>query len=138
MKPRLLGFSMTLKILLPFRVFSESADVSCVIAETLEGSFGFLPNRLDCVAALAPGILTYQSGGAGEVILAVDEGVLVKVGSEILVSVRNAIEGKDLSALREVIDRQFLDVDQEERRVRDVMAKLESGFIHRLGEFNHE
>ncbi len=127
---------MTLKVLLPFRVFSESAGISEVVAETLEGSFGFLPNRLDCVAALAPGILTYQNEGGGETILAVDEGVLVKVGAEILVSVRNAIEGKDLAGLKEAVDRQFLEVGQEERSLRDVMAKLESGFIHRLGEFN--
>jgi len=124
---------MTLKVLLPFRVFSETKGVSRVVAETLEGSFGFLPNRLDCVAALAPGILTYQSEGASEVLLAVDEGVLVKTGAEILVSVRNAIEGKELSELREAIERQFLEVDQEERSLREVMAKLESGFLRRLG-----
>ena len=126
---------MTLKILLPFRVFSETTAVSRVVVETIEGSFGFLPNRLDCVAALVPGIFTYQCEGCDEIVLAVDEGVLVKIGAEILVSVRNVIEGKDLSRLREAVGLQFLEVDQEERSVRDVMAKMESGFLHRLGEF---
>jgi F-type H+-transporting ATPase subunit epsilon len=52
---------MNLKILLPFEIFAEKADVLRIVAETLEGSFGILPHRLDCVAALAPGILTYET-----------------------------------------------------------------------------
>ena len=43
-----------------------------------EGSFGLLPHRLDCVAALVPGILTYETKEDGTVYLAVDQGVLVK------------------------------------------------------------
>jgi F-type H+-transporting ATPase subunit beta len=52
---------MNLKVLLPFQVFAEKAGVSRIVAETREGSFGLLPHRLDCVAALVPGILTYQT-----------------------------------------------------------------------------
>ena len=126
---------MTLRILLPFQVFSESSDVSRVVVETMEGSFGFLPNRLDCVAALVPGVLTYQHEDGRETVLAVDQGVLVKAGTEILVSVRNAIEGRDLSELRQAVEREFREIDQEERDFRDVVAKLESGFLHRLGTF---
>src|SRR5450432_240364 len=69
---------MTLKVLLPFQVFAEKTGVSRIVAETREGSFGILPHRLDCVAALAPGILTYETESDGEVFLAVDEGVLIK------------------------------------------------------------
>src|ERR1700691_2999937 len=68
---------MNLKVLLPFRVFAEESGFSRIVAETREGSFGLLPHRLDCVAALAPGILTYQNEGEGAVYVAVDEGVLV-------------------------------------------------------------
>ena len=46
---------MTLKILLPFQIFTAKAGVSRVVAETCEGSFGLLPHRLDCIAAIAPG-----------------------------------------------------------------------------------
>ena len=83
--------SMQLKILLPFRVFAERTEVKRIVAETQEGSFGLLPNRLDCAAALAPGILTYETEAEGEVFVAVAEGVLIKAGAEVLVSVRNAI-----------------------------------------------
>ena len=46
---------ISLKVLLPFQVFAEKTGVSRIVAETREGSFGLLPHRLDCVAALAPG-----------------------------------------------------------------------------------
>jgi len=52
---------MHLKILLPFQIFAEKTGVSRIVAETREGSFGLLPHRRDCVAALSPGILTYQN-----------------------------------------------------------------------------
>jgi F-type H+-transporting ATPase subunit epsilon len=90
--------SMNLKVLLPFQVFAEKTGVTRIVAETREGSFGLLPHRLDCVAALVPGILIYQAESGGEVLVAVDEGVLVKTGADVLVSVRRAIGGTDLGS----------------------------------------
>jgi F-type H+-transporting ATPase subunit epsilon len=129
---------MHLKVLLPFQVFAENIGVSRIVAETHEGSFGLLPHRLDCVAALVPGILIYEDEAENEVYVAVDEGVLVKAGLEVLISVRNAIGGTDLGQLREAVDREFLNLNQREQTVRSVMAKLESGFIRRLAEFHHD
>jgi len=129
---------MTLKILLPFRIFAEETGVSRIVAETGEGSFGLLPHRLDCVAALAAGILMYENQTEGEVYLAVDEGVLVKTGLEVFVSVRNAIAGTDLSQLQEAVSQEFLKLDEQEQSVRSVMAKMESDFIRRVAEFQHE
>jgi len=129
---------MTLKVLLPFQVFAEKTGVSRIVAETHEGSFGLLPHRLDCVAALAPGILTYETEAEGEVFVAVDEGVLVKTGPDVLVSVRRALAGKDLSQLRETVTKEFLALDETEQSVRAVMAKLETGFLRRFATFRHE
>jgi F-type H+-transporting ATPase subunit epsilon len=129
---------MHLKILLPFEVFADKTGVSRVVAETREGSFGLLPHRLDCVAALAPGILTYQIEAEAEVYLAVDEGVLVKTGPDVLVSVRNAIAGADLGQLHAAVEREFLHLNEREQSVRSVMAKMESDFISRLAEFHRE
>jgi F-type H+-transporting ATPase subunit epsilon len=129
---------MNLKVLLPFQVFAEKTGVSRIVAETREGSFGLLPHRLDCVAALAPGILIYESEAEGEVFVAVDEGVLVKAGLNVLVSVRNAIGGTDLGKLQDAVKREFLNVNEREQSVRSVMAKMESDFIRRLVEFDHE
>jgi F-type H+-transporting ATPase subunit epsilon len=106
--------------------------------ETNEGSFGLLPHRLDCVAALAPGILTYEHEVEGEVYLAVDEGVMVKVGANVLVSVRNAIGGADLGELRKAVDKEFLNRNQQQKNMRSVMASMESGFISRLARLEHD
>ena len=129
---------MNLKVLLPFQVFAEKTGVTRIVAETREGSFGLLPHRLDCVAALAPGILIYEDEPEGEVYVAVDEGVLIKSGQDVLVSVRNAIAGTDLRQLREAVEQEFLNLDEREQRVRSVLAKMESGFIRRLAEFHHD
>lgn len=128
---------MNLKILLPYKIFTEKVGVLRVVAETRNGAFGLLPHRLDCVAALAPGILVFETEADGEVCLAVDEGVLVKSGADVLVSVRNAIGGTDLGKLREAVQREFLNLDEQEQSVRSVLAKLESGFIRRFAEFHH-
>jgi F-type H+-transporting ATPase subunit epsilon len=129
---------MNLKVLLPFKIFAEKSGVMRIVAETREGSFGLLPHRLDCVAALTPGILIYETEAEGEVYVAVDEGVLVKTGLDVLVSVRNAITGTDLHELREAVDLQFLNLDERERNVRSVLAKVESDLIRRMVALQNE
>jgi F-type H+-transporting ATPase subunit epsilon len=64
--------------------------------------------------------------------------VLVKTGLDVLVSVRNAIGGTDLGQLHEAVKREFLNVNEREQSVRSVMARMESDFIRRLAEFDHE
>ena len=127
---------MKLKVLLPYQVFAEIGNVKRIIAETAQGSFGLLPHRLDCVAMLEPGILTYETEADGEVYVAVDEGVLVKAGAKVLVSVRNAIGGMDLGMLREAVEREFVNLEEGEKQVRSVLARLEGGFVRRFAEFH--
>jgi F-type H+-transporting ATPase subunit epsilon len=129
---------MNLKILLPFGIFAEETGVSRIVAEGRAGSFGLLPHRLDCVAALAPGILIYETEAKGEVFAAVDEGVLVKTGADVVVSVRNAIVGKDLAQLRKTVEQEFLSLDEKEKNVRSVVAKMESSLIRGLAEYQRE
>ena len=128
---------MTLKILLPFQIFEERSDVKRVVVETPYGSYGLLPQRLDCTASLSAGILTYECIEGGEVYTAIDEGILVKAGKHISIAVRNAIRGTNLAHLREVVESEILDLDERERNVRSVLAKLESSFIRRLMELRH-
>ena len=128
---------MNLKVLLPFQIFAEKIGVSRIVAESHEGSFGLLPHRLDCVAALAPGILIYETKAEGEAYVAVDEGVLVKTGSDVLVSVRNAIAGTNLGQLREAVLREFLHLDEQEKNVRSVLAKMEGDLMRRMATFHN-
>jgi F-type H+-transporting ATPase subunit epsilon len=129
---------INLKVLLPFRIFAEKTGVLRVVAESRNGSFGLLPRRRDCVTSLAPGILVFETETEGEVFVAVDEGVLVKTGPNVLVSVRNALDGTDLGQLREAVEYEFMNQDERDQDVRSVMAKLESGFLRRLAMFHHE
>ena len=129
---------MSLSVLLPFGIFAKKTGVSRIVAETREGSFGLLPHRLDCVAALTPGILTYETESDGEVFVAVDEGVLVKTGLDVLVSVRQALGGTDLGQLRDSVEQEFLTLDDHEQSVRLAMAKLETGFLRRFASFRHD
>jgi F-type H+-transporting ATPase subunit epsilon len=127
---------MHLKLLLPYQILLDIADVTHIMVDTYEGSFGFLPLRLDCVGALTPGILTFTTADEKEVFVAVDEGVLVKTGTKVLVSVRNAVINADLEKLHEVVEKEFLAVDEQTQQVRAVMAKLESNFLHKFAKIN--
>ena len=129
---------MNLKVLLPFQIFVDQTDVSRLIVPTRAGSMGLLPHRLDCVAALAPGILSYETASGGEVFVAVDEGVLVKTGPDVLVSVRRALSGADLSRLRDAVEQEFLTLDARERGLRSALAKMEGDFIRRMVRLRHE
>ncbi|SEK22815.1 F-type H+-transporting ATPase subunit epsilon [Maribacter orientalis] len=129
---------MDLKILLPYKVFMNSIRVNRVTVDTNAGSYGFLPQRLDCVAALVPGILTYETATGGVYYVAIDEGVLIKTENEIQVSVRNAIGGADLGKLRETIEREFKNLDENERIARSAVAKLESEFIQSIKKLRQE
>ena len=127
---------MLLKILLPSKVFAEEEKVLRIIAESQDGSFGILPRRLDCVSTLVPGILTYQTAEQGEVFIAVDEGLLVKNGTEVLVSVRRAIGGVPLEQLRALVKSEFLSLDEQESELKMVLNKLESGFLKQFSDLS--
>jgi F-type H+-transporting ATPase subunit epsilon len=123
---------MNLKILLPAKIFLEQSGVSRIVAETGNGSFGLLPRRLDCVAVLCAGILLYENDREGETYVAVDEGIMIKTGSQVLVSVRNAILGRDLAQLRSAVQQEFLNLDEQEKSLRVTLNKMESGLIRRM------
>jgi F-type H+-transporting ATPase subunit epsilon len=123
---------MHLKVLLPFGMFAEKIGVERIVARTREGACGLLPRRLDCVAALVPGILLFQCEAQPEQYVAVDQGVLVKSGQEVLISVRRAVSGTDLAQLHTAVAREFLALDAQEKSLRASLLKIESGFISRL------
>lgn len=129
---------MNLKILVPFQVFADTTGLTRVVAETRDGSYGLLPHRRDCVAALVPGILAYETASGEEVFVAVDEGVLVKAGPDVLVSVRRALGGADLGRLREAVEREFLTLDEHERSLRTLLARMEGDLVRRLARLRHD
>jgi F-type H+-transporting ATPase subunit epsilon len=123
---------MSLKILLPYGVFTAQGEVARIVAQTREGSLGLLPRRLDCIASLVPGILVYQRDGQPETYAALDEGVLVKAGSQVLISVRNAVAGADLLQLRAAVNDDFRKLDADEQQLRAELTRIETGFVSRV------
>jgi F-type H+-transporting ATPase subunit epsilon len=127
---------MKLKILLPTEVYLEE-DVKKVAAEAENGSFCLLPNHIDFVSALVPGLLFYKSEAGEEVFIAIDEGILVKCNGEVLVSTGRAIRGADLETLHQTVEKEFQRLDEREKQSRSALAKLEAGFVrgvYQMGE----
>ncbi len=129
---------MHLKILLPDQVYADLNGVTRMVAETSTGSFGILPRRLDCVAAIVPGIIMYAIGTETETYVAVDQGMLVKTGPDVLISVRRAIGGKDLGQLHALMQQEFQTLNENEKNARAATEKLESGFMSRFARVQHE
>ncbi len=122
---------------MPSGVFASVADVERIVVMTLTGSFGLLPHRLDCAAVLRPGLLSYTTAATAEVHLAVDAGVLVKTGADVLVCVRHAIAGAELGQLREAVQHELMDLSEKESSSRRTLAHLESGLIREFVKLQH-
>lgn len=125
--------SMTAKVVLPSGVLLEQKAVK-VVAEAQNGSFGLLPNHVGFVAALVPGILALTAPGGEETFLAVDEGILVKCGPEVLVSTRNAVVGP-LGELRQAVREQFRDRGEREQKARAALDRLEASLVRQMLEW---
>ncbi|HOE80411.1 MAG TPA: F0F1 ATP synthase subunit epsilon [Smithellaceae bacterium] len=124
---------MLLKILLPAEVLLVE-EVKKIIAEAENGSFCLMPNHIDFVATLAPGIFQFEKAMGGQELLAMDVGTLVKKGADVLVSTRNAVKAPDLGKLKEVVVQQYDILDEREKMVRSAAAKLEASLIRRFVE----
>jgi len=121
---------MRLRVFLPMKILLDQ-EVSKVVAEAEDGSFCILPKHIDFVAALVPGILSFQRA-EGEEFLAIDEGVLVKCASDLRISTRRAVLSKDLEMLRQTVEKEFRTLDERERKTRSILAKLEADFARRF------
>ena len=123
--------TMKLKLLLPTQVLVDEKVVK-VIAEAENGSFCLLPHHIDFVAAIVPGIFSFVTQDLVELFYAVDEGILVKCGPEVMLSTRNAVRGPDLGMLKKTVQKQFVELEDREKMSRSALARLEAGFIRRF------
>jgi F-type H+-transporting ATPase subunit epsilon len=124
---------MNCKILLPSEVFFNK-EVAKVVAEAGNGSFCLLPQHIDFAASLVPGLLRIVGPEGKEEFFAVDEGILVKRGSDVMVSTRNVIRIPDLGQLKQVVDEQFKALDDKEKAARTAAARLEADLVRRFME----
>jgi F-type H+-transporting ATPase subunit epsilon len=124
---------MNLHVFLPTEILLNEV-VSKVIAEGENGLFCLLPRHIDFVSALVPGILSFVLETGQEEFVAVDEGILVKCGAEVLVSSRQAVRGAQLGDLRQTVEEQFRVLDEREKLARSATAKLEADLVRRYME----
>ena len=124
---------MKLKVLVPTEVLIDE-EVTKVVAEAENGSFCLLPRHIDFVAALVPGLLCFESLKGREEFMALDQGILIKCGQEVLVSTRNAVRGPDLGTLKQTVEESFRVLDDREKMARSAFAKLEANFVRRFME----
>lgn len=123
--------TMQLSVFLPERIALEQA-VKKIVAEGESGSFGILPRHVDYVEALVPGIMSLVGVDDEEQFVAIDEGVLVKCGPEVLVSVRDAVIGTELGTLEQTVRERFRQVDDREHAIRSALARLEADVVRRF------
>lgn len=124
---------MILKVVVPTGVVLERVVLK-VVAEATNGSFCLLPRHVDFVAALAPGVLAYTSADEEEAFLAVDEGVLVKRGEQVVVSTWNAVPGA-LGELRKDVREHFSTLSEREQKARSALDKLEASLVRQILEW---
>ncbi len=126
---------MQLKVMLPSQVLVDE-PIRRITAEGRNGHFTLLPRHIDYSAALVPGILSYQTQGGARRYLGIDEGTLVKKGDQVLVSVRQAVAGDDLAQLHQQVEAEFLQEDEQEKKMRTASARIEAGFVRRFLEIS--
>jgi len=128
---------MKLKVLLPAEIFL-TAEATKVVAEAENGFFCLMPQHVDFTSALVPGVMSFTTPAGKDEYLALDVGTLVKRGDDILVSTRNAFRGPELGHLKDIVIRQFEEIDEREKKARAAAAKLEVDLLRRFMELRHE
>ena len=117
-----------LKILLPDKTFLKR-EVKKVTAEAENGWFCLLPKHVDFTTSLTPGILMLTTPEGKDILLAIDEGILVKYGEKVIISTRNAIEGEDLGELKDRVEEIFIKTGEREKDAQIALSKLEADFV---------
>lgn len=125
---------MNLHVLTPTAAFLEE-EVFKIKARAVNGSFCLLPGHIDFATSLVPSLLALSASEDAEPrYIAVDEGILVKCGEEVFVSVRRAAGGTDLETLQQTVTREFLQRDEREEKARNAIARLQAGAVRRFAE----
>ncbi|MFO7545895.1 MAG: hypothetical protein R6W77_10410 [Trueperaceae bacterium] len=129
------------------------AQVAKIVAESEAGSFCILPHHADVATILVPGLLTYvpadprkdgdaiAAAGAmdpddqdGEVVVAIDHGVLVRCADEVRVTCQRAVIAGDLAGAVATVQQRFRQQSEREKRARTMLLRLEADILRRLGE----
>ena len=126
---------MKFSVLLPEQIFLKQ-KIRKLCAEGPDGGFCLLPRHIDFVSSLVPGLLSYVTLEGQEEFIAVDRGMLIKCGEEVLVSTRQAARGPELETLKRTVEKKYKVLDERERQARTATDKLEAGLVRRFMELD--
>lgn len=121
---------MHLTLTLPTRI-EVDCQAESICAEGLEGNFCIEPRHVDIACLLRPGLLSFRPADGDEdedIFLAVDGGVLVKVGHEVRVSSPRAVRG-ELGELTDAIEQQFLRRTEQQQTARSAVQRIQADFV---------
>lgn len=121
---------MQLKLTTPEEIVLDT-QVSKVIAVGSHGSFCLLPNHVDFLAALVPGLLSWHDAAGNEAFAAVGTGVLVKRDRTVLISAEQASHGATLEELQRIVREEFAHLDDRRRSAHAAIARMEASFLRR-------
>lgn len=128
---------MRLAVIMPGRTVVDS-PVTRVLAPGSHGLFALLPRHIDYVAVLVAGLLTYEvqdddtERSRSERHVAVDGGVLVKMGEDVVVSTPDAVPGERLEDLEDAVDEYFHVRAERETDARAALFRLEGDIVQRM------
>ena len=104
-------------------------NIRKITIETLDGYHTLLPRHVDFVSALTAGIITFLPQNDSEKYAACHQGIVVKKGDKITLSVQNAVLGETLSELQELIKTEFKQNEEQRKQLNTAMARLELGLM---------
>lgn len=119
---------MQLVVVTPVGVLLDIA-ISKITFETPNGYYTLLPRHVDFISALNAGIITYRPDNEAEKYMACHQGVAVKKGNTITLSVQDAILGTTLPELQNLIKSEFKQNEEKRKELNTAMARLELGLV---------
>lgn len=121
---------MRVRLVVPGKTYLDE-DMDKVTAPGKEGSFQILPKHIDMVSSLQPGILVLTKSGQDRY-FAINQGVLVKEHNLIHISSFQVMEGVSLAKLQETISENFKMLNEKEKRLKQILTKLEADTLIRF------
>ncbi len=124
---------MRLLLTVPSGTLVDQA-VTRVSAESTHGSFTILERHADTALLIVPGLLAFHDEAGHETFSAVDHGVLVKVGEQVRVACQRAVVSGDLGSAEAAVRSRYLVQDEDDKRARTALLRLEAEILRRVGE----
>ena len=104
-------------------------EIRKISLEFLNGYHTFLPKHIDFASVLKPSIAVYTEEDGEQKYIACHKGVAVKKGTNITLSVQQAVLGSSLDELKTTILQEFKKADEQRKELNTAMARLEIGML---------